>query len=109
MSERQGNSSAFTFATYAHVMPAMQPEAAERFMEMGFGRPRISTKTVTRPRRMTNERGMGSTPLAKEGGGTESTSHLRLCLERVRGIEPPLRAWEARVLPLNYTRSSGPA
>ena len=24
--------------------------------------------------------------------------------ERVRGIEPPLRAWEARVLPLNYTR-----
>jgi hypothetical protein len=25
-------------------------------------------------------------------------------VERVRGIEPPLRAWEARVLPLNYTR-----
>ena len=27
-------------------------------------------------------------------------------MERVRGIEPPLRAWEARVLPLNYTRMS---
>ena len=27
--------------------------------------------------------------------------------ERVRGIEPPLRAWEARVLPLNYTRRLG--
>ena len=25
-------------------------------------------------------------------------------MERVRGIEPPLQAWEARVLPLNYTR-----
>jgi hypothetical protein len=27
-------------------------------------------------------------------------------LERVRGIEPPLSAWEADVLPLNYTRTS---
>ena len=51
-------------------------------MEMGFGRLRIPPKTVTRPR--------------------------GLYLERVRGIEPPLRAWEARVLPLNYTRGSGP-
>jgi hypothetical protein len=25
-------------------------------------------------------------------------------LERVRGIEPPSRAWEALILPLNYTR-----
>ena len=25
-------------------------------------------------------------------------------MERVRGIEPPLSAWEADVLPLNYTR-----
>jgi uncharacterized protein (DUF427 family) len=28
----------------------------------------------------------------------------RLKLERVKGIEPSYRAWEARVLPLNYTR-----
>ena len=27
-----------------------------------------------------------------------------LLVERVRGIEPPLSAWEADVLPLNYTR-----
>jgi hypothetical protein len=27
-------------------------------------------------------------------------------LERVRGIEPPSRAWEALILPLNYTRST---
>ena len=27
-----------------------------------------------------------------------------LRLERVRGIEPPFKAWEAFVLPLNYTR-----
>ena len=28
--------------------------------------------------------------------------------ERVRGIEPPFRAWEARVLPLNHTRVAPP-
>ena len=28
-------------------------------------------------------------------------------MERVRGIEPPLSAWEADVLPLNYTRAAG--
>ena len=27
--------------------------------------------------------------------------------ERVMGIEPTYQAWEARVLPLNYTRFSG--
>lgn len=26
-------------------------------------------------------------------------------MERVRGIEPPYSAWEADVLPLNYTRN----
>ena len=29
----------------------------------------------------------------------------RRTMERVMGIEPTLRAWEARVLPLNYTRT----
>ncbi len=38
----------------------------------------------------------------------EQRADLRVSAERVRGIEPPLRAWEARVLPLNYTRGSGP-
>jgi hypothetical protein len=28
------------------------------------------------------------------------------CWERVTGIEPALSAWEADVLPLNYTRAS---
>jgi hypothetical protein len=27
-------------------------------------------------------------------------------VERVTGIEPALQAWEARVLPLNYTRTA---
>jgi hypothetical protein len=27
-------------------------------------------------------------------------------MERVKGIEPSYEAWEAAVLPLNYTRSS---
>jgi dCTP deaminase len=30
----------------------------------------------------------------------------RFALERVTGIEPALSAWEADVLPLNYTRAS---
>jgi hypothetical protein len=29
---------------------------------------------------------------------------LRFKLERVKGIEPSYEAWEAAVLPLNYTR-----
>ena len=29
-------------------------------------------------------------------------------VERVTGIEPALQAWEARVLPLNYTRDAAP-
>ena len=28
-------------------------------------------------------------------------------MERARGIGPPLQAWEARVLPLNYARIFG--
>ena len=32
---------------------------------------------------------------------------LHLNLERVMGIEPTYAAWEATVLPLNYTRVSG--
>ncbi len=31
-------------------------------------------------------------------------SEIELLNERVRGIEPPCAAWEAAVLPLNYTR-----
>jgi hypothetical protein len=29
-----------------------------------------------------------------------------MCLERVKGIEPSYEAWEAAVLPLNYTREA---
>ncbi len=30
-----------------------------------------------------------------------------LDLERMKGIEPSYQAWEARILPLNYTRMIG--
>ncbi len=41
VSERLGHSSvAFTLDTYAHVMPGMQPEAAELFINLRPGRPR---------------------------------------------------------------------
>ncbi len=32
---------------------------------------------------------------------------LDIDLERVKGIEPSYEAWEAAVLPLNYTRVAG--
>ena len=37
--------------------------------------------------------------MRKKGHSTETQT-----TERVRGIEPPYSAWEADVLPLNYTR-----
>jgi hypothetical protein len=39
-------------------------------------------------------------------GGRWRTS-LDDALERVKGIEPSYEAWEAAVLPLNYTRNRG--
>ena len=39
--------------------------------------------------------------------GLEASSDLGVSLERATGIEPAFRAWEARVLPLNYARISG--
>ena len=35
---------------------------------------------------------------------SETSLTWRFALERVTGIEPALSAWEADVLPLNYTR-----
>lgn len=37
-------------------------------------------------------------------GGPENTGFK---VERVEGIEPSTKAWEAFVLPLNYTRNFG--
>ena len=37
-------------------------------------------------------------------GMTGRRVNLRVEMERVMGIEPTLVAWEATVLPLNYTR-----
>jgi hypothetical protein len=42
--------------------------------------------------------------LSKRKGGTLPDTTLFLEMERVMGIEPTLAAWEAAVLPLNYTR-----
>ena len=36
---------------------------------------------------------------------SKSSLTWRFALERVTGIEPALSAWEADVLPLNYTRT----
>ena len=43
--------------------------------------------------------------LIAEGPGRITVLTRALVSERVRGIEPPLSAWEADVLPLNYTRA----
>src|SRR5712691_12364877 len=43
----------------------------------------------------------------QEFSDEHSTNTLSVaCVERVTGIEPALSAWEADVLPLNYTRES---
>ena len=36
-----------------------------------------------------------------------SAPRAKMILERVKGIEPSYAAWEAAVLPLNYTREAG--
>lgn len=36
--------------------------------------------------------------------GSKSRDHKRFSMERVMGIEPTSKAWEAFILPLNYTR-----
>ena len=36
----------------------------------------------------------------------ERASIRRIFLERVKGVEPSYKAWEAFILPLNYTRNS---
>src|SRR4051812_28072988 len=38
------------------------------------------------------------------GSSASIPGHTGLAVERVTGIEPALSAWEADVLPLNYTR-----
>ena len=47
---------------------------------------------------------------ADEGLLTRAEFQLSMTqrLERVKGIEPSYEAWEAAVLPLNYTRISQP-
>lgn len=51
---------------------------------------------------------VGAVCLGPAGGETSAHAlHPSLCerrLERVKGIEPSCPAWEAGVLPLNYTR-----
>jgi hypothetical protein len=52
-------------------------------------------------------RAMGGTPNAKPEWSVKPQSSPRrgFGMERVTGIEPAFSAWEADVLPLNYTRA----
>jgi hypothetical protein len=43
-------------------------------------------------------------PRNDQGPGQENLLTWAFAMERVTGIEPALSAWEAEVLPLNYTR-----
>jgi hypothetical protein len=51
------------------------------------------------------ERGTHPVP-AKSAASLGNCVFTRRMVERVKGIEPSYEAWEAAVLPLNYTRSS---
>ena len=46
----------------------------------------------------------GIEPLRRGSGEASQAPELGFPLERVTGIEPAFSAWEADVLPLNYTR-----
>lgn len=52
-------------------------------------------------------------PTSRKAPGRSDNVSAALCpadtMERVTGIEPALSAWEAEVLPLNYTRATPPA
>jgi hypothetical protein len=50
--------------------------------------------------------GMGCATHVGPRSGPEQPAIAVKGLERVMGIEPTLAAWEAAVLPLNYTRMS---
>ena len=54
-------------------------------------------------RRSRTDRARG--PVCARPARADRASGLGLRLERVTGIEPAFSAWEADVLPLNYTRS----
>ena len=45
--------------------------------------------------------------LHRRGAPARGRARQAVSLERVMGIEPTSSAWEAEVLPLNYTRESG--
>jgi integrase len=65
VSERLGHSSvAFTLDTYAHVMPGMQPEAAERFMELVHGAATDDEGSDEAVQRTPRRPSMGSWPRA---------------------------------------------
>ncbi len=53
------------------------------------------------------EGGAQTVQVVRQATPTKCTLDLETeSLERVMGIEPTLSAWEAEVLPLNYTRAS---
>ena len=45
---------------------------------------------------------------AEQSGSHKHYERVNMLVERVTGIEPALSAWEAEVLPLNYTRNAAP-
>ena len=87
-------------------VPGMQVQPVEQPLELVRGRAGLNDEAMGPPseRRMGSEWDQGAPQHKGPGGGNRRSPGL--CVERVRGIEPPLRAWEARVLPLNYTRGN---
>ena len=70
-------------------------------------RPHQASCRANSPRPCTSRRGPWSISAfeAERRASDDARDRIR---ERVRGIEPPFQAWEARVLPLNHTRVAPP-
>jgi hypothetical protein len=97
--ERMGHTSPAVALRYQHVMADRQGAIAAALdglardaQQAGRRRPR-ARRGHDGPRRGSGGRAAGRCPALRG--------------ERARGIEPPPRAWEARVLPLNYARRRG--
>ena len=68
-----------------------------------FAAGKISAEGCLRRHERYNPNGRGTPPAAETQNEKQLRKQLLFILEQVKGIEPSCSAWEADILPLNYT------
>lgn len=71
-----------------------------------FAAGKISAEGCLRRHERYNPNGRGTPPAAETQNEKQLRKQLLFILEQVKGIEPSCSAWEADILPLNYTCTS---